>query len=95
MTFAHAGLNTRATQVFINRQDNSELDPQGFAPFGEVVERMEVTDAFYGGYGELAPKGNGPDARQAAFKGNEYLAEQFPKLTQIVQVTIAEGPGIP
>lgn len=91
LTFAHAGLNTRATQVFLNRQDNSELDAQGFAPFGEVVEGMEVTDDFYGDYGELAPKGSGPDPGQAAFRGNEYLAEEFPELTKILRVTIEEA----
>ena len=95
LTFAHAGLNTRATQVFLNRQDNSELDAQGFAPFGEVVEGMDVTDAFYGGYGELAPKGGGPDPGQAAFRGNEYLAEEFPDLTKIIQVTIEGAPNPP
>lgn len=92
ITFAHAGKNTRATQVFLNRRDNVELDAQGFAPFGEVTEGMEVTDRFYGGYGELAPKGSGPDPGQAAFKGNEYLAEQFPELTRIVRVTIEAAP---
>lgn len=95
ITFAHAGLNTRATQVFLNRQDNGALDAQGFAPFGEVVEGMDVTETFYGGYGELAPQGDGPDPGQAAFRGNEYLAEQFPELTKIVQVTIEEAPGPP
>mgnify|MGYP001193518617 CR=1 FL=1 len=95
ITFAHAGLNTRATQVFLNRQDNSALDAQGFAPFGEVVEGMDVTERFYGGYGELAPQGDGPDPGQAAFRGNEYLAEQFPELTKIVQVTIEEAPVTP
>jgi peptidyl-prolyl cis-trans isomerase A (cyclophilin A) len=95
ITFAHAGLNTRATQVFLNRQDNVALDAQGFAPFGEVVEGMDVTEAFYGGYGELAPQGDGPDPGQAAFRGNEYLAEQFPDLTKIVQITIEEAPGPP
>ena len=93
VTFAHAGMNTRATQVFLNRQDNSRLDEQGFAPFGEVVEGMESTDAFYGEYGELAPEGNGPIPGQAAFKGNEYLSTEFPELTQIQQVTIEAPPA--
>src|SRR5271165_6999891 len=44
--------NNRTTQLFINYKDNSFLDSQGFAPFGQVVEGMEVVDKFYGAYGD-------------------------------------------
>src|SRR5690349_14999737 len=57
VTFAHAGPNTRTTQVFINFQDNSPLDAQGFPPFGQVVQGMEVVDKLYSGYG----RNNVPD----------------------------------
>ena len=40
----HAVLPTRR---FINFGDNSGLDSQGFAPFGEVVEGMDVVDRIY------------------------------------------------
>ncbi len=96
MTYAHAGKNTRATQIFINKEDNSNLDAQGFAPLGEVVDGgMAVVDKFYGGYGELAPDGNGPSPGQAAFKGNAYLSSDFPKLSLILNVTIDEAPAAP
>ena len=95
VTFAHAGMNTRATQVFINRLDNSRLDEARFAPFGEVAEGMETVDAFYGEYGEMAPGGEGPNPRQAAFRGNAYFSEEFPELTQILTVTIEDASAGP
>ena len=48
----------RTTQLFINFQDNINLDDQGFAPVGKVVKGMEVVDAIYSGYGE-GPQGGG------------------------------------
>ena len=95
ITFAHSGMNTRTAQVFINLSDNPQFDDDKFVPFGTVVEGMETTvDAFFHGYGELKPQGDGPDPSQAAYRGNAYLAESFPALSQIFTATV-EGAGGP
>jgi peptidyl-prolyl cis-trans isomerase A (cyclophilin A) len=90
ITFATAGPNTRTTQVFINFADNAPLDGQGFSPFGKVVSGMEVVDSLYGGYGEGAPNGNGPDQGRIQSQGNAYLEQDFPKLDFIKTATIAQ-----
>jgi peptidyl-prolyl cis-trans isomerase A (cyclophilin A) len=77
VTYAKSEMpNSRTTQLFINLADNSMLDQQGFAPFGEVVEGMSVIDALYSGYGDQ------PTGRQSeiAAEGNAYLNREFPKL---------------
>jgi peptidyl-prolyl cis-trans isomerase A (cyclophilin A) len=88
VTFATAGPGTRTTQVFINYRDNSRLDGMGFAPFGEVVEGMNVVDSLYGGYGEGAPNGRGPDQMRIHIEGEKYLARQFPRLDKIKKATV-------
>merc|ERR1712147_409125 len=86
LTFATAGANTRTTQIFINFGDNSFLDSQGFAPFGEVTAGMDVVRKIYSGYGEGAPKGKGPDQSMMQSKGNLYLISTFPKLSYVRKV---------
>ena len=88
VTYATAGPGTRTTQIFINYRDNIRLDASGFAPFGQVVEGMEVVDALYGGYGEGAPNGRGPDQFRVNVEGEKYLARQFPKLDKINKATV-------
>ena len=78
LTFATAGPNTRTTQIFINFSDNASLDTQGFAPFGTVIEGMDVVDKFFAGYGESPDQG-----RITAF-GKAYLDKSFPNLDRIV-----------
>ncbi|MBQ0816413.1 MAG: peptidylprolyl isomerase [Methyloceanibacter sp.] len=90
VSFATGGPNTRTTQVFINFGNNSGLDGQGFSPFGQVVSGMNVVDALYGGYGEGAPRGNGPDQGRLQGRGNAYLNADFPKLDYIKKATIEQ-----
>lgn len=93
ITFATAGPNTRTTQLFINLANNAPLDGQGFAPFGEVVEGMDVVDKIYSGYGEQ------PDQGRLQSEGKAYTDKSFPMLDKILSATIvpaaapAAAPG--
>ena len=80
VTFATAGPNTRTTQVFVNLRDNRTLDKQGFAPFGNVSEGLDVVARLYGGYGDMPPGGEGPDPTKIETQGNQYLTDHFPRL---------------
>ncbi len=89
VTFAMAGPGTRTTQVFINYVDkDARLDSMGFAPFGQVVEGMSVVDSLYKGYGEMAPKGKGPDGSRASREGEAYLGKEFPQLDRIKEAKL-------
>jgi peptidyl-prolyl cis-trans isomerase A (cyclophilin A) len=89
ISFAMGGKNTRTTQCFINFGDNSRLDPEGFTPFGEVVEGMDVVDKLYSGYGEEQPNGKGP--KQGLLwqdGGQKYLQDNFPRMSYIKQAVV-------
>jgi len=88
VTYATAGPNTRATELFINVADNARLDRQGFAPIGKVIEGMDNVGRFYFGYGEMPPRGHGPDPAKIQAEGNAYLDDQFPRLDYIRKATI-------
>jgi peptidyl-prolyl cis-trans isomerase A (cyclophilin A) len=89
ITFAQTNApNSRSTQVFINYGDNSRLDGMRFAPFGQVVEGMDVVSSLYKGYGEGAPMGAGPDQGRIQGQGNAYLDTAFPKLDAIKHAEI-------
>jgi len=77
LVFATAGPNTRTTQFFINFGDNSRLDGMGFAPFGTVVEGMDVVDKIFPGYGES------PRQDLITDQGDTYLTANFPKIDKI------------
>jgi len=89
VSFATRGPNSRTTQVFINFVDaNTRLDGMGFAPFAKVVEGMNVVDSLYKGYGEGAPRGQGPDQGRMQAEGNDYLKKDFDKLDWIKNTMI-------
>ena len=93
VSFSKSGPDRRTVQIFVNLRDNPQLDDEGFSPFAEVVEGMEVIDALYSGYGDGPPRGEGVYQAMAIAKGDEYFAE-FPELDRIESVHVVEG-GVP
>ena len=84
VTYATRGPNSRTTQLFINFSDkNKFLDSQGFTPFGQVVEGMDLVDQFYSKYGDGPPQGSGPNQAKIQSEGNAYLEKNFKELDYI------------
>lgn len=81
--------NSRTTQLFINLRDNKSLDQQGFAPFGRVVEGMDVVDSIYV-VGDAPPAGRGPRQNRIQLSGNVYLKQKFPELDYIERARVVE-----
>jgi peptidyl-prolyl cis-trans isomerase A (cyclophilin A) len=88
VTFASSGPGARTTQVFVNMRDSLSLDRQGFAPIGRVADGMEVLERLYGGYGDMPPRGSGPDGVEIERQGNVYLENHFARLDYIKKATV-------
>jgi len=86
ITFATSGPHSRTTQLFINYGDNSRLDGMGFAPFGEIVEGMDVVDQLNQEYDEEPSRYQ--DKIQS--EGNAFLEQAYPRLDGIVTAKIVE-----
>lgn len=88
LSFAMGGANTRTTQLFINLKDNQRLDPMGFSVVAQVVAGMAVVDSLYQGYGDGAPRGQGPSQDRIAKEGEAYLAREFPQLDRVLTARV-------
>jgi peptidyl-prolyl cis-trans isomerase A (cyclophilin A) len=89
VAFAFAVPNGRTSQVYISLRDLSYQDDQGFVPFGEVVEGMDVADALNSEYGEGSGGGIRAGRQQPLFDGgNTYLDREFPRLDRLLRARV-------
>jgi peptidyl-prolyl cis-trans isomerase A (cyclophilin A) len=78
LTFAATGApNSRSTHLFINYADNKFLDAQGFAPFGQVVEGMDVVE-------KLNPEYGDGDQDKIGAGGAAYVKKAYPRMDLIL-----------
>jgi len=49
---------------------------------------MEVLERLYDSYGDMPPRGQGPDPSKIELQGNSYLESHFPRLDSIKKLTI-------
>lgn len=94
VAFSNTGPNTRSTQVFINLGDNTARNDveAGFAPFGQVVEGMDIVEKLYGGYGEHSGGGMRAGHQDQMFAGgNAWLDREYPKLDKLIRATIVKS----
>ena len=94
VAFSNTGPNSRSTQVYINLGDNTARNDieAGFAPFGQVVEGMDVVEKLYGGYREHSGGGMRAGHQDPMFEGgNAYLDREYPKLDKLIRATIVKS----
>jgi peptidyl-prolyl cis-trans isomerase A (cyclophilin A) len=93
VSFAAAGPNTRTTQIFINLNNNPQLDVDQFAPVGNVSSGMDVVESLYSGYKDN-PTPHQPEMQN---QGNAWLEKHYPKLDSIKTAVVEneENPALP
>ena len=93
MSFASAGPNTRTTQLFVNLNNNYNLDTDPFAPVGNVSSGMNVIEKLYSGYKDEPT----PHQPEMETQGNAWLQKHYPKLDEIKSAVVSneENPALP
>lgn len=92
LTYATAGPNTRTSQLFINLADNTNLDSQGFAPFGRVIKGLDVVRAITN---PTPSSSGGVDQHAYETQGNAWIKAAYPNINSIRNMTMVEPPATP
>ena len=86
LVYATAGPNTRTTQLFVNYADNSRLDKQGFAPFGQLdAQGLAVLKKVDN---PTPGSSNGVDQDQYTSKGNDWIRSTYPGINFITKASV-------
>lgn len=83
LSFAMAGPGTRTTQIFVNLNDNPNLDSQGFTPFARVISGFPVWHKIFNPTGESG----GASQAELTREGNKWILSQFPDIDLILSTT--------
>jgi peptidyl-prolyl cis-trans isomerase A (cyclophilin A) len=67
--------NSRTTQIFINIDDNPNLDESGFTPFARVVSGMDVVENVYN---PTPSDTKGLDQDKISSLGNDWILAEYP-----------------
>ncbi len=92
IAFARSGVETRATQIFINIKDNHRLDTleysgvKGFTVVAKVTDGFETINKFYADYGSKPANEQG----LIYMKGNDFLKQKYPELDYIIKAYIVK-----
>ena len=87
--FAMVTPDARTTQIFIATGDMTQQDGTGFAPFGKVVEGMDVVGKLEAEYAERSGGGMRAGRQAKLFEeGNAYLDREFPRLDRLLHARI-------
>ncbi len=82
VVFAHAGPDSRTTQVFVNLGANPSLDDMGFTPFGKVTAGMRTLKRMYSLYGDSV------EQHRIRDEGEPYFDANWPRLDRIERATV-------
>jgi cyclophilin family peptidyl-prolyl cis-trans isomerase len=91
--FAMTGPGARTTQIYICTDDSMKRqDGDGFAPFGRILEGMDIVDRLYKGYGEQSGGGMRAGHQDKLFEeGNAYLDREFSQLDRLIRARIVKS----
>ncbi|HMJ55975.1 MAG TPA: peptidylprolyl isomerase, partial [Polyangiaceae bacterium] len=80
--------NSRWAPVVIHTKDNRDLNQVGYAPFGKVIQGMNVVDSLTKNAGEGAPGSKPPDMDKLVHGGNAFLRANYPQMDFLTGVSL-------